>query len=73
MKALPTDQVQATAQAILTFLDSENAHIPGNMIEAMVSGKSLMRALLSGALVLCQPDHPVAPEMPSETEDEKAA
>lgn len=52
----PVDQqnVQATAQSMMAFLDREDVSVPGNMLEAIVSGKSLLRALVSGQLVVAQ-------------------
>lgn len=52
----PVDQanVQTTAQQMLAFLDREDVAVPGNMLEGIVSGKSLLRALLAGQLVIAQ-------------------
>lgn len=54
LQALPTEQVAPTVQALLAFLDRGDVNIPGNLLESIVSGKSLLRALASGQLVLAQ-------------------
>jgi hypothetical protein len=66
MTPLPAEQVQQASQVLLAFLDSDGASVPGNMIEGVVSGKSLLRGILSGALVVCQtaPAAPPAPAAP---------
>lgn len=65
MTPLPADQVQKTAQILLAFLDSDGAVVPGSLVEGVVSGKSLLRGLLQGTLVLCAPD--AAPKPQPET------
>lgn len=54
LQPLNPEQVQPTVQNLLAFLDREDVNIPGNMVESIVSGKSLLRALLGGQLVLAQ-------------------
>lgn len=63
LQPLPAENVQPTAQNLLAFLDREDVNVPGNMLEAIVSGKSLLRALLNGQLVICRnaPDAEGAP------------
>ncbi len=57
---LPPDQVAPTFQNALAFLDREETVVPGNMVEGIMSLKSMCRALLSGQLILCQaPQSPV--------------
>lgn len=51
---VPVEQVQKTSQLTLAFLDSPGANVPGNLIEGVVSCKSMLRSLISGTLVLCQ-------------------
>ena len=66
MKPLPQENVQSAAQVLLAFLDSDGASVPGNMVEGVVSGKSLLRGLLAGQLVICQADVPAeAPPAPT--------
>ena len=75
LQALPSEQVAPTAQALLSFLDREEVSIPGNLLEAIVSGKSLLRALANGQLVLAQnvADQPPQAEMEKPQEPEKPA
>lgn len=54
MQPIPTEQIQSTVQVLLAFLDSDGANVPGNMLEGVVSGKSLLRGILTGNLVVCQ-------------------
>jgi hypothetical protein len=80
MRIVPAEQVQQTVQVLLTFLDSENAKVPGNLLDGVVSGKSLLRGLLNGQLVIGQVDLPkqapmplpVTEETPVEAEEEAA-
>lgn len=70
------DQYQPVAQAMLAYFDREDVMIPGHMAEQIVSGKSLLRALLGGQLVLGQQAPAPAPAEKPDTEnktDEKAA
>lgn len=67
MKPLPADQILQTAQILLAYLDSPTNSTPNNMLEGVVSGKSLMRGLISGALVVCQTNAPAAPPPAGET------
>lgn len=60
MKALPTEQVHTAVQIMLTTLSHTDARIPGDMVEGVVSGKSLLRGILNGSLVVCTPDAPQA-------------
>lgn len=80
MRAVPAEQIQQTVQVLLAFLDSDGAQVPGSMIEGVVSGKSLLRGLLNGQLIVAQPDvpkevpaaAPVVEETPAEAEEEAA-
>ena len=65
MQPLPQEQVQKAAQILLTFLDSEGATVPGNLLEGVVSGKSLLRGFLQGTLIVCQAGAPAAPVAPA--------
>lgn len=84
LQALNQEAVQPTVQALLLFLDSENIQIPGNLLESIVSGKSLLRALATGQLVLAQeseeaqsqqrtPTAPQTKKTPSKKTSKKAA
>lgn len=55
MKPIDIQQVQGPVQVLLTVLSDENTSTPNNLIEGVVSGKSLLRAILQGNLVVCQP------------------
>lgn len=52
-KPVNEEQVQQTAQIILTYLDDPGNKTPNNMLEGIVSGKSLLRGIIAGALVVC--------------------
>jgi hypothetical protein len=66
---LPQEQLQPTVQTALSFLESDDAKVPGSMNDAIVSAKSLFRAILSGQLVLCQK----APPEPAQTVEAEPA
>jgi len=48
------EQVQQALQVGLAYLESPENSTPNNMLEGIVSCKSLFRGILSGALVVCQ-------------------
>lgn len=77
MKALPAEQIQTTVQVLITYLDDKNNSTPNDMLEHIVSGKNLLRLILNGQLVVCQPGAPAAAEVavdvPDETPAEEAA
>ena len=67
---LDPEQIQRTAQVMLSYLDDPENKTPNNMLEGIVSGKSLLRGITAGALVLCEVsedakptevDHPAKP------------
>jgi len=70
------EQIQGTCQVVLAYLDDEANSTPNNMLEGIVSGKSLLRGILAGQLVVCQnqPDAPQirekAPEVSADVEVE---
>jgi len=47
------EQVQQAAQVMLALLSDESVSVPGNLLEGVVSGKSLLRAIVQGSLVVC--------------------
>lgn len=53
---VPVEQehIQSSVQVLLAFLSDENVSIPGSMLEGIFSGKSLLRGIISGSLVVCQ-------------------
>ena len=54
LQPLNEEHVQKTTQILLAYLDDERNVTPNNMLEGIVSGKSLLRGILSGNLVICQ-------------------
>ena len=71
MKLIPQEQVQQTAQLVLSFLESDDAKIPGSMADGIFSGKSLLRGMLNGQLGVVQLD--AAPPAPVPPPEEAAA
>ena len=61
MVPLPKEQVNQTCQTLLAFLSDDSVSVPAPMIEGIVSGKSLLRGILSGQLAICQVGAPVQP------------
>ena len=58
MKPLPTEQVHTACQVMLTVLSDEGISTPNNMLEGVVSGKSLLRGILTGQLAVCSSNQP---------------
>jgi hypothetical protein len=54
LQPLPQESVQSTCQILLAFLSDEGVSIPGNLLEGVVSGKSLLRGIIQGQLQVCQ-------------------
>lgn len=71
LQEINKDAVQPTVQTLLAFLDREDISIPGNMLESIVSAKSLMRAIMNDQLVIAQRMQPEA--QPQEVAEEDAA
>lgn len=71
LQALEMEQVAPIAQALLQFLDREDVTVPGNMVEQFMSGKSLVRAIAGGQLVVAQEVNE-APEPKPEVSEEAA-
>ena len=53
-----SEHIQRTAQILLGILDSEAVSIPGNLSEGLSSGKSLLRGILQGNVVVCERKSP---------------
>jgi len=53
LQPLDQEQVQSTAQVLLSYLEDGSNRTPNNMLEGIVSGKSLLRGILSGQLLIC--------------------
>lgn len=54
LKPINQEQVQGASQVILAYLDDGANTTPNNLLEGIVSGKSLLRGIISGNLVVCQ-------------------
>lgn len=54
LQPLPAEQVQKTVQVLLTYLDDPRNTTPNDMLEGIVSSKSLLRGILAGQVVVCQ-------------------
>lgn len=53
MKPVNQEQVVQTAQILLAVLSDEEGSTPNKYLEGVVSGKSLLRGLIAGQLVVC--------------------
>lgn len=74
LQAFQEEQVQQTAQSLLAFFDREDVSVPGNLVEQIVSGKSLLRAIVAGQLKVAQEvRQPPPPVQPPEEPEEEAA
>ena len=78
LQPINTEQVQQTAQTLLAFLSDENVSVPAPMLEGIVSGKSLLRGIMAGQLVICAnqeaPPAPTdAPKVSKKVSKKKAA
>jgi len=69
---LHQEQVIQTAQVLLAYLENPMNSTPNNMVEGIVSGKSLLRGILSGELVICKPGN-AAPAPKKKVAKKKAA
>ena len=47
------DQALQSVQCLLTVLSDETRSTPNNLLEGVVSGKSILRGLIQGGLMLC--------------------
>lgn len=48
------NNAKASAAALVEFLGTADVKVPGPILEAVMSGKSLLRAVASESLILCQ-------------------
>lgn len=55
------NHVQETARIVLDYLSSPDRDTPNNLVEGIASGKSLLRAIISGDLVVCDPSKRTKP------------
>lgn len=72
LKALESEQIVPTVQVLLSLLEREDVNVPANMLEGVVGGKSILRALINGQLVLAQ-EEVARPAAVQDDEPEKAA
>lgn len=56
LRPIDPNQIQRTAQVVLSVLDSDDTRIPGSLAEGVASGKSLLRGILQGQLFICEVD-----------------
>ena len=81
LQPIQQEQVQQTLQVVLAYLEDEHGVTPNAMVDGIVSGKSLLRGILSGQLLVCQnvaaPAGPgpvvIEDDMPQEPKDAIAA
>ncbi len=72
LKPIPyQDQVQRTCQVGLTVLSDEKCNVPGNMVEGILSFKTLLSGILNGSIILCQAEAP-EPEVVPDTDHNEA-
>ena len=74
MTPIQQEQVQQVAQVLLSVMSDERCVTPNNLVEGVVSGKQLLKAIVAGQLVVCVPFQeatPPAPEAAPGVGDEK--
>lgn len=64
MKPVNQEGVVQTSQVILAVLSDEEGTTPNKYLEGVVSGKSLLRGIISGQLVVCAPEEDKAKAKP---------
>jgi len=67
------EQVQQTADLLLSFLSDASVSVPAPLVDGIVSGKSLLRGLVSGQLVVCTAVQPEAKATPAKKKVSKKA
>ena len=60
--------ITETVQVMLSYLDDPANSTPNNMLEGMVSGKSLLRAISGGELFICAKVNPPAEKKDKDTD-----
>ena len=58
MTPINQEQVVQTAQILLAVVSDEEGSTPNKFLEGVVSGKSLLRGLIAGQLVVCTAEAP---------------
>jgi hypothetical protein len=53
----PIDEepVKQAAQLLLSFLSDASVSVPAPLVDGIVSGKTLLRGIINGQLVVCAP------------------
>lgn len=64
MKPINQEQVVQTSQVLLAVVSDEDGTTPNKWLEGVVSGKSLLRGIIAGQLVVCAADPADAPPAP---------
>lgn len=72
LQPINIEQIQRTAQVLLSVLDSDAVSVPGNLVEGVTSGKSLLRGILQGNVVVCEQANEPPPIPEPEFEPELA-
>lgn len=72
LQEIQKDAVLPTVEALLAFLERQDLMVPGDMLEKIVSGKSLLRALLQGQVVIATRPREKAEEVVASPEEEAA-
>jgi hypothetical protein len=74
LQEVNSDAVKTTVRTMLQFLERDDVMAPTSLSEQISSGKTLLRALLTGQLVLAQPEQQPAAAIPdANPEAEEAA
>ena len=73
MTPLDKETVIQTAQIVLAYLSRPDNSTPNDMLEGIVSGKSLLRGLVSGQLIVCTATDVEAPPAPKKKAAPKKA
>jgi hypothetical protein len=70
MKPVNQEGVVQTAQVLLAVLNDEDGSTPNKYLEGVVSGKSLLRGIIGGQLVVCMPEKETTEKKAKEPEPE---
>lgn len=77
LEPINENAVKQTAQVLLSVLDDERFSCPGNLVEGVTSGKSLLRGIIGGNVIVCERRpvtmKPKAPTSPPEDDGPHAA
>ena len=70
LRPVNQEAVEKTMQILLTYLDDPVNVTPNNILEGIVSAKSLIRGILGGGLFICQNEPESKLENPEREPDE---